>query len=200
MLTDVEGRRIFDFHGNSVHQLGHGHPKVVAAIKAANGDPAVLSAPLRQRDGDRARASPGRNFARRARQGSVCAERRGGGRHGAETRALRDRASQDAVAVGLVPRRQSRHDRRRRRGLVSARARADGAGRRTPAAARSGAPLLRRRPAVRALRRLYRLCARGPGRRRRADRRTDALDDGRSAAAGLLAAGARPPAPATARC
>ncbi len=33
-LTDVEGRRILDFHGNSVHQLGHGHPRVVAAIKA----------------------------------------------------------------------------------------------------------------------------------------------------------------------
>ena len=33
-LIDVEGRRILDFHGNSVHQLGHGHPKVVAAIKA----------------------------------------------------------------------------------------------------------------------------------------------------------------------
>jgi 4-aminobutyrate aminotransferase len=33
-LFDVEGRRILDFHGNSVHQLGHGHPKVVAAIKA----------------------------------------------------------------------------------------------------------------------------------------------------------------------
>jgi len=32
-LTDVDGRRIFDFHGNSVHQLGHGHPKVVAAIR-----------------------------------------------------------------------------------------------------------------------------------------------------------------------
>ncbi len=35
ILTDVEGRRILDFHGNSVHQLGHGHPKVVAAVKAA---------------------------------------------------------------------------------------------------------------------------------------------------------------------
>jgi len=33
-LTDVDGRRILDFHGNSVHQLGHGHPGVVAAIKA----------------------------------------------------------------------------------------------------------------------------------------------------------------------
>jgi 4-aminobutyrate aminotransferase len=34
VLIDVEGRKIFDFHGNSVHQLGHGHPKVIAAIKA----------------------------------------------------------------------------------------------------------------------------------------------------------------------
>jgi 4-aminobutyrate aminotransferase len=34
VLIDVEGRRILDFHGNSVHQLGHGHPRVVAAIKA----------------------------------------------------------------------------------------------------------------------------------------------------------------------
>ena len=34
-LVDVEGRRILDFHGNSVHQLGHGHPRVVAAIKEA---------------------------------------------------------------------------------------------------------------------------------------------------------------------
>jgi 4-aminobutyrate aminotransferase len=34
LLFDVEGREILDFHGNSVHQLGHGHPRVVAAIKA----------------------------------------------------------------------------------------------------------------------------------------------------------------------
>jgi len=34
VLFDVEGREILDFHGNSVHQLGHGHPKVVAAIRA----------------------------------------------------------------------------------------------------------------------------------------------------------------------
>jgi 4-aminobutyrate aminotransferase len=34
-LEDVEGRRIMDFHGNSVHQVGHGHPRVVAAMKDA---------------------------------------------------------------------------------------------------------------------------------------------------------------------
>ncbi len=34
-LEDVEGRRIMDFHGNSVHQVGHGHPRVVDAVKRA---------------------------------------------------------------------------------------------------------------------------------------------------------------------
>jgi 4-aminobutyrate aminotransferase len=33
-LVDTQGRRLMDFHGNSVHQVGHGHPRVVAAIKA----------------------------------------------------------------------------------------------------------------------------------------------------------------------
>ncbi len=31
-LTDLQGRRILDFHGNSVHQVGYGHPHVVRAI------------------------------------------------------------------------------------------------------------------------------------------------------------------------
>jgi 4-aminobutyrate aminotransferase len=34
-LEDLEGRRIMDFHGNSVHQVGHGHPRVVGAMKDA---------------------------------------------------------------------------------------------------------------------------------------------------------------------
>src|SRR5574337_918112 len=34
-VEDVEGRRYMDFHGNSVHQVGHGHPRVVAAVKRA---------------------------------------------------------------------------------------------------------------------------------------------------------------------
>ncbi|HMK96263.1 MAG TPA: aspartate aminotransferase family protein [Acidimicrobiales bacterium] len=33
-LVDVEGREILDFHGNSVHQVGYGHPRVVEAVKA----------------------------------------------------------------------------------------------------------------------------------------------------------------------
>ena len=32
-LTDVEGRRIMDFHGNNVHQVGYRHPRVIEAIK-----------------------------------------------------------------------------------------------------------------------------------------------------------------------
>jgi 4-aminobutyrate aminotransferase len=32
-LEDVEGRRIMDFHGNSVHQVGYRHPHVMAALK-----------------------------------------------------------------------------------------------------------------------------------------------------------------------
>ena len=32
-LTDTAGRRILDFHGNSLHQVGYGHPKVLAAMR-----------------------------------------------------------------------------------------------------------------------------------------------------------------------
>ncbi|OMQ26769.1 aspartate aminotransferase family protein [Serratia oryzae] len=32
-LTSQSGKQYLDFHGNSVHQLGHGHPKVVARVQ-----------------------------------------------------------------------------------------------------------------------------------------------------------------------
>lgn len=32
-LQDLQGKRILDFHGNSVHQIGFGHPRVVEAIQ-----------------------------------------------------------------------------------------------------------------------------------------------------------------------
>ena len=32
-LHDFQGRKIMDFHGNSVHQVGYGHPRVIQAIK-----------------------------------------------------------------------------------------------------------------------------------------------------------------------
>jgi 4-aminobutyrate aminotransferase len=31
-IEDLEGRRYLDFHGNNAHQVGFGHPRVVAAI------------------------------------------------------------------------------------------------------------------------------------------------------------------------
>jgi len=34
-LEDVEGRRFMDFHGNSVHQVGYRHPRVIDAVKRA---------------------------------------------------------------------------------------------------------------------------------------------------------------------
>jgi 4-aminobutyrate aminotransferase len=33
-IEDMTGRRYLDFHGNNVHHVGHGHPEVLAAIKA----------------------------------------------------------------------------------------------------------------------------------------------------------------------
>lgn len=33
-IEDTAGRRYMDFHGNSVHHIGYGHPRLLAAIKA----------------------------------------------------------------------------------------------------------------------------------------------------------------------
>ncbi len=32
-IEDIDGRRFMDFHGNSVHHIGYGHPRLVQAIK-----------------------------------------------------------------------------------------------------------------------------------------------------------------------
>ncbi|WP_171212752.1 aspartate aminotransferase family protein [Ruegeria sp. HKCCA5426] len=33
-IEDLDGRRYMDFHGNSVHHIGYGHPRLIKAIKA----------------------------------------------------------------------------------------------------------------------------------------------------------------------
>jgi 4-aminobutyrate aminotransferase len=33
-IEDLQGRRYMDFHGNSVHNIGYGHPRLIAALKA----------------------------------------------------------------------------------------------------------------------------------------------------------------------
>ncbi len=54
-IEDTDGRRFMDFHGNSVHHIGYGHPRLIEAIKAQlddlpfaprrfTNDPAVLLA------------------------------------------------------------------------------------------------------------------------------------------------------------
>jgi len=32
-IEDATGRRYLDFHGNSVHHIGYGHPRLIAALK-----------------------------------------------------------------------------------------------------------------------------------------------------------------------
>src|SRR6185436_9347030 len=33
-IEDLQGRRLLDFHGNNVHQVGFAHPRVIQAITA----------------------------------------------------------------------------------------------------------------------------------------------------------------------
>ncbi|MFM9644431.1 aminotransferase class III-fold pyridoxal phosphate-dependent enzyme, partial [Streptomyces turgidiscabies] len=32
-IEDADGRRFMDFHGNSAHHIGYGHPRLLQAIK-----------------------------------------------------------------------------------------------------------------------------------------------------------------------
>ena len=36
-IEDTDGRRYFDFHGNNVHHIGYGHPRLKQAIAVASG-------------------------------------------------------------------------------------------------------------------------------------------------------------------
>ena len=159
VLTDVDGRRIFDFHGNSVHQLGHGHPKVVDAIRRemetlpfsprrfSNATATALARRLVETapgDLDKVLFAPSGAAAISM---ALKLARYATGRH--KTLSLWDSfhgANLDAIGVG--------GEALFRRGSWP-----DDSGRRAPAATQSCPPLFWRRQAVRALRRLYRLCA-----------------------------------------
>ena len=143
-LIDTAGRRIMDFHGNSVHQVGYGHPRVIEAVTRQ-----LATLPFSpRRYTNRAAIELARRLAElapgRAEQGAVRAVRHRGDRHGAEAGAACDRAAQDAVDVGRLPRRFARCDLGRRRGDLPARRRPAAAGYRARAAAGAGAALLRR--------------------------------------------------------
>ena len=128
-LIDIDGRRIFDFHGNSVHQLGHGHPKVIAAIRRE-----METLPFCPRRYANATATAlARRLVETAPAGldKVLFAPSGAAAIGMALKLARyaTRRHKTLSLWELVPRRQPRHDRHRRRGSVPARARPDGAGR-----------------------------------------------------------------------
>ena len=208
-VEDTEGRRYLDFHGNNVHHVGYGHPRLKAAIarqmdelpfaprRFACEPATALAAKL-------ADLAPGISV-----KGAVHHRRLRRRRGGAQDRPRRHRTVQDRVVLGCLPRRRLRRCFRRRRaavplpcrGAAAVRHRARGALRLLPLPLRLSrggrAPAARTLPAD--LRAVGALRA-GEGRRRgRGHRRTG---PGRAlhAAAGLLGGGARRPATTTARC
>ena len=59
-LIDIAGRRIMDFHGNSVHQVGYGHPRVIEAVTRQLATLPFSPRRYTNRAGDRAGAAAGR--------------------------------------------------------------------------------------------------------------------------------------------
>ena len=122
-IEDTAGRRYMDFHGNNVHHIGYGHPRLKKRDRRADGRAAVRAAPLHLRAGGRACRQARRDRARQSLQGAVHHRRLGCGRSRDQDRARRDRPLQDAVVLGRVPRRGLRRIRGRRRGAVPLRRR-----------------------------------------------------------------------------
>jgi 4-aminobutyrate aminotransferase len=106
-LIDSAGRRIMDFHGNTVHQVGYGHPRVVEAVTRQ-----LATLPFSpRRYTNRAAIDLARRLAELAPgRGAVCARRHRGRWHGVEAGTICHRTTQDAVDVGRVPRRVARCD------------------------------------------------------------------------------------------
>ena len=110
-IEDTAGRRYMDFHGNNVHHIGYGHPRLKRAI--AEQMDALPFAPRRYTCGPAvalaaklAEIAPG-NLS----QGAVHHRRLGRRRGRDQDRARRDRPLQDAVVLGCVPRRRLRRRR-----------------------------------------------------------------------------------------
>ena len=144
-LIDTAGRRIMDFHGNTVHQVGYGHPRVIEAVTRQ-----LATLPFSpRRYTNRAAIELARRLAElapgRTEQGAVRAERHRGDRHGTKAGAPCNRASQDDIDVGRVSRRFARRNIGRRRGDLPARCRPAVARHRTRASAITGVTFLRRR-------------------------------------------------------
>ncbi len=70
-LTDADGRRFMDFHGNNVHQVGYRHPRVIAAVKAQLDTLPFSPRRFTNEAAVRARRAARRARARSARQGAA---------------------------------------------------------------------------------------------------------------------------------
>src|SRR6267378_1998362 len=92
-ITDWQDRELLDFHGNAVHQVGYGNPQVIEAL------------------------TPG---ARRSEPGAARARRNFRHRNGAQAGAGGNRAAQNDLNVGFVPRSLARCHLDWRRGTVPA--------------------------------------------------------------------------------
>ena len=106
-IEDTAGRRYMDFHGNNVHHIGYGHPRLKRAIaeqmdalpftpRRYTCEPAVRSP----------RSWPDR--AGKSVKGAVHDRRLGRRRGRDQDRARRDRPLQDALVLGRLPRRRLR--------------------------------------------------------------------------------------------
>ena len=176
-IEDVAGRRYMDFHGNNVHHIGYGHPRLKKAI--AEQMEALPFAPRRYAN------APAVALAEKlsalspfgAGQGALHHGRLGRHRGGGQDRPRRHRALQDALVLGCLPWRGHRRRRAVGGGAVPLRARG-AAGRRRGArrALRQHALPLRhgeRRSLGRGLRAHDRVRAGARGRHRLPGRRAD---------------------------
>ena len=151
-MWDHDGNRWLDFSSQLVNlNLGHQHPKVIAAIVEQAERLCTVAPVVRQPDPQRSRPPDRRPHARRPRSG-VLHQRRGGGQRERHPHGPRPhRSRQGAGHLPQLPRRHRRHDGPHRRaapmGVASRPSRAwSTSSGRTRTARRSAPPPTRRRP------------------------------------------------------
>ena len=123
---DYDGKRYLDFASQLVNvNIGHQHPKIIAAIKEQADRLCTIGPPMASESRSRLGRLLDGGHARRPLHVVLHELGRGGERERDQARAARDRAPQDHRALPLVPRRDARLDRAHGRSeAVAERARA----------------------------------------------------------------------------
>ena len=120
-IENLQGRRLMDFHGNNVHQVGFSHPRVVKAVK----DQLDKLSFCTRRYTNLPAIKLARALSERAPgdldQGAPLSRRCRGHGHGIEACKVRYGKVQDHQYVGFLSRRFARHDFDRRGGFFSRR-------------------------------------------------------------------------------